>query len=269
MLCCFGEAAKWLKAHPDKTINDFAGAIDHHYYNEPSWFLTHTDYYDEKNYSRDTDNMTTSTYGGGMNVFLGEYAAQSNTWKAALSEAAYMTGLERNGDIVKMAAYAPLFGNLTALHWSPDLIWFNNNTVTSCTIADDVKYNIKIEVKDRNVKCYLDGLLYVDYTIPETEGSEIYQVVSTDKTEDVIVKLVNVTGADKTFAVDIANAGEISDEADVDVVAGNSETDDNILGKEEVVTLKSDKVSGIKDKFNYTVPKYSVTVLSIKRNGNN
>ena len=93
--------------------------------------MTHTDYYDEKNYSRDTDNMTTSTYGGGMNVFLGEYAAQSNTWKAALSEAAYMTGLERNGDIVKMAAYAPLFGNLTALHWSPDLIWFYNNTVTS------------------------------------------------------------------------------------------------------------------------------------------
>ena len=67
----YNEAAKWLKAHPDKTINDFAGAIDHHYYNEPSWFLTHTDYYDEKNYSRDTDNMTTSTYGGGMNVFLG------------------------------------------------------------------------------------------------------------------------------------------------------------------------------------------------------
>ena len=90
----YNEAAKWLKAHPDKTINDFAGAIDHHYYNEPSWFLTHTDYYDEKNYSRTTDNMTTSTYGGGMNVFLGEYAAQSNTWKAALSEAAYMTGLE-------------------------------------------------------------------------------------------------------------------------------------------------------------------------------
>lgn len=63
--------------------------------------------------------------------------------------------------------------------------------------------------------------------------------------------------------------GEISDEADVDVVAGNSETDDNILGKEEVVTLKSDKVRGIKDKFNYTVPKYSVTVLRIKHNGNN
>lgn len=441
----YNEAAKWLKAHPDKTINDFAGAIDHHYYNSPSWFLTHTDYYDEKNYSRTTDKMTTSTYGGGMNVFLGEYAAQSNTLKAALSEAAYMTGLERNGDIVKMAAYAPLFGNLTALHWSPDLIWFNNNTVTSsvnyyvqkifaknagttllkseltgadnvvkslvgkvgvgtwntaakfdnvkvvsndtgkilgkdtftkaenfskywekatdgnwsvkngkliqssdvtntaaygnqgsvayfgnntwknytytvdatkisgqegfmipfsvgdknenyfwniggwnntvsclqkvsggtksdqiagtvtgCQISDGEKYKIKIVVKDRNVKCYLDDILYVDYNIPETEGSESYQVVSTDKTGDVIVKLVNVTGSDKTFAIDVTGAGEISDEADVDVVAGQSETDDNILGKEEAVTLKSDKVTGIKDKFNYTVPRYSVTVLRIK-----
>ena len=75
--------------------------------------------------------MTTSTYGGGMSVFLGEYASLSNTWLSALSEAAYMTGLERNGDIVVMAAYAPLFGNLTALHWSPDLIWFNNKTSTN------------------------------------------------------------------------------------------------------------------------------------------
>ena len=107
-------------------------------------------------------------------------------------------------------------------------------------------------------------MLYVDYTIPETEGSESYQVVSTDKTGDVIIKLVNVTGADKTFAVDVTGLGEISDEAVVDVVAGQSETDDNILGKEEAVTLKSDKVTGIKDKFNYTVPKYSVTVLRIK-----
>lgn len=127
----YDEASDWLKAHPDKTINDFAGAIDHHYYNDPSWFLDHADYYDEKNYSRDTASMTTTKFGGGINVFLGEYAARSNTLKAALSEAAYMTGLERNGDIVKMAAYAPLFGNLTATHWAPDLIWFNNHTSTN------------------------------------------------------------------------------------------------------------------------------------------
>ena len=88
---------------------------------------------DEKNYSRDTGNMTDSPCGGGMDVFLGEYAAQANNWRAALAEAAYMTGLERNGDIVVMSAYAPLFGNLTAAHWAPDLIWFNNHQVT-CSV---------------------------------------------------------------------------------------------------------------------------------------
>ena len=109
---------------------DFAGATDHHYYNQPEWFLRNTDYYDEKNYKRSVDEMTDTPYGGAIQVFLGEYAAKSNTLRAALAEAAYMTGLERNGDIVRMAAYAPLFGNLTATHWSPDLIWFNNHQVT-------------------------------------------------------------------------------------------------------------------------------------------
>ncbi|MBR3781366.1 MAG: carbohydrate binding domain-containing protein [Clostridia bacterium] len=109
---------------------DFAGATDHHYYNQPEWFLRNADYYDEDNYKRSVDEMTDTIYGGGIKVFLGEYAAKSNTLKAALAEAAYMTGLERNGDIVRMAAYAPLFGNLTATHWSPDLIWFNNHQVT-------------------------------------------------------------------------------------------------------------------------------------------
>ena len=66
----YEEAARWLSANPDKTINDYAGAIDHHYYNDPAWFLNHADYYDEKNYSRDTENMTNTTFGGGINVFL-------------------------------------------------------------------------------------------------------------------------------------------------------------------------------------------------------
>ncbi|MBR1832138.1 MAG: carbohydrate binding domain-containing protein [Ruminiclostridium sp.] len=127
-------AYKYAKEELDNgdfdSITDFAGLIDHHYYNAPEWFLEHSDYYDESNYSRDTDSMKTSPYGGGIPVFLGEYAAQSNNMKAALAEAAYMTGLERNGDIVELAAYAPLFGNLTATHWAPDLIWFNNHTVT-------------------------------------------------------------------------------------------------------------------------------------------
>lgn len=129
-MASYREADKWLKENPGKTITDFAGATDQHYYNPPEWFRAHNDYYDESNYSRDTEGMTTSRFGGAINVFLGEYAAQTNTLRGAIAEASYMTGLERNGDIVVMAAYAPLFGNTTAAHWSPDLIWFNNHTVT-------------------------------------------------------------------------------------------------------------------------------------------
>ncbi|MBQ6119790.1 MAG: hypothetical protein IJK98_11195, partial [Clostridia bacterium] len=129
-------AKDWLNGSED--VTSFAGATDHHYYQSPEWFLQNADYYDEGNYSRTVAHMTDTVYGGAIPVFLGEYAARSNTLYAALAEAAYMTGLERNGDIVKMASYAPLFASMTARHWAPDLIWFNNRTV-----APSVNYEVQ------------------------------------------------------------------------------------------------------------------------------
>ncbi|CAM5744739.1 hypothetical protein SHIRM173S_10755 [Streptomyces hirsutus] len=63
----------------------------------------------------------------GPKVFLGEYASQGNAWKNGLAEAAFMTGLERNADIVELASYAPLLANEDYVQWSPDMIWFNNH----------------------------------------------------------------------------------------------------------------------------------------------
>ena len=120
-------AKDWLNGSED--VSSFAAATDHHYYQSPEWLLQNADYYDEGNYSRTVAHMTDTVYGGAIPVFLGEYAGRSNTLYAALAEAAYMTGLERNGDIVKMASYAPLFASLTARHWAPNLIWFNNEKV--------------------------------------------------------------------------------------------------------------------------------------------
>ncbi|MFF4050027.1 alpha-L-arabinofuranosidase C-terminal domain-containing protein [Streptomyces chartreusis] len=87
--------------------------VDEHYYNSPNWFLQNNDRYDS--YDR-----------GGPKVFLGEYASQGNAWKNGLSEAAFMTGLERNADVVKLASYAPLLANEDYVQWRPDLVWFNN-----------------------------------------------------------------------------------------------------------------------------------------------
>ncbi|GKQ34846.1 alpha-L-arabinofuranosidase C-terminal domain-containing protein [Streptomyces sp. A012304] len=97
-------------------LNREAGVdmVDEHYYNNPQWFLQNNDRYDS--YDRK-----------GPKVFLGEYASWGNAFKNGLAEAAFMTGLERNADIVKLASYAPLFANEDYVQWSPDMVWFNNH----------------------------------------------------------------------------------------------------------------------------------------------
>ncbi|MFD3517686.1 alpha-L-arabinofuranosidase C-terminal domain-containing protein [Streptomyces sp. NPDC058657] len=87
--------------------------VDEHYYNSPQWFLENNDRYDS--YDRK-----------GPKVFLGEYASQGNKFSNALAEAAYMTGLERNADVVKLASYAPLLAHTDSVQWRPDMIWFDN-----------------------------------------------------------------------------------------------------------------------------------------------
>lgn len=95
-----------------------ADLVDEHFYRPESWFLSQGARYD--NYDRK-----------GPKVFAGEYAChgQGKKWNhfhAALLEAAFMTGLERNADIVHMATYAPLFAHVEGWQWRPDMIWFDN-----------------------------------------------------------------------------------------------------------------------------------------------
>lgn len=92
--------------------------VDEHFYRNEEWFLKAGNRYD--NYSRK-----------GPKVFAGEYACHGtgkkwNHFNAALLEAAFMTNLERNADLVRMATYAPLFAHVEGWQWRPDAIWFNN-----------------------------------------------------------------------------------------------------------------------------------------------
>jgi len=94
-----------------------ADIVDEHYYRPPQWFLENVDRYDR--YDRK-----------GPKVFAGEYAAhdrnRANNLRSAIAEAAFITGLWRNADVVTMAAYAPLFAKVGHVQWRPDLIWFDN-----------------------------------------------------------------------------------------------------------------------------------------------
>ncbi|GMK39988.1 alpha-N-arabinofuranosidase [Paenibacillus sp. CCS19] len=91
--------------------------VDEHYYFAPQWFMNNADKYDS--YDR-----------SGPDIYVGEYAvtidAGNGNMAAALGEAAFMTGMERNSDIVKMASYAPLFVNVNDRRWNPDAIVFDH-----------------------------------------------------------------------------------------------------------------------------------------------
>ncbi|GAB3010832.1 alpha-L-arabinofuranosidase C-terminal domain-containing protein [Niabella terrae] len=95
--------------------------VDEHYYVAPGWFIYNQDYYDK--YDRNKSA-----------VYLGEYAAhlpgRPNNLETALAEAIHLTALERNADIVKMSSYAPLLAKQGHTQWNPDMIYFNNTSIS-------------------------------------------------------------------------------------------------------------------------------------------
>ena len=156
-----------------------ADLVDEHYYMSPEWFLANAGRYDH--YDR-----------SGPKVFAGEYAAQTrgaaqqenrNNWRAALAEAAFMTGLERNGDVVRMASYAPLLANSAAWQWAPDAIWFN--TLTSYGTPD---YYVQ--------KLYGSNAGSRVISVAQQTDKGLYtSAVLNEKTHELIVKVVNNNAA--------------------------------------------------------------------------
>ena len=150
----------------------------------PGWFLAHSDRYD--NYPRT-----------GPKVFSGEYAAQSvgiaspdnrNNWECALAEAAFMTGLDRNADVVRMASYAPLFAHVDAWQWTPDLIWFDN--LRSYGTPNYYVQKLFSVNKGTNILPVL-----IDGSARNAQQS-LYASASMDKiSSEVVLKVVNVACA--------------------------------------------------------------------------
>lgn len=128
------EGWKFAKAH-----GDVVDLVDEHYYESTGWFLTHPDYYDD--YDRK-----------GPKVYLGEYASRTRTMESALAEAAYLCNVERNGDVVEMCSYAPLLCNVNHQNWNPNLIYFDNDTL-SVTPSYLVQQLFSTHSGDRYVEC--------------------------------------------------------------------------------------------------------------------
>jgi alpha-N-arabinofuranosidase len=229
-----------------------ADLIDENYYMEPKWFRNNAGRYD--NYPR-----------SGPKVFAGEYAAQSvaiaspdnrNNWECALSEAAFITGLERNADVVQMSSYAPLFGHVDAWQWTPNMIWFDNLRSYG-TPNYYVQKMFSVNQGTRLLPVLLDGSA-------KNGQDELYTTAALDeRTGEVIVKFVNTAPAVKELRVNLAGAniaGKV-DKAFVlesaDLKAENSlDNPTRIAPVERHMTISSGE-------FAYTLTPQSFTVLRI------
>lgn len=151
--------------------------VDEHYYRPEKWFLEGAARYD--NYDRK-----------GPKVFAGEYAChprnRRNNFESALSEAAFMTGFERNADIVSMCTYAPLFAHVDGWQWRPDLIWFDNlRSVRS------VNYYVQ-QLYGHNVGTHV--LKTLSDKVALTGQNGIYASSAIDKNKnEIILKIANTS----------------------------------------------------------------------------
>lgn len=204
--------------------------VDEHFYRPESWFLKSGNRYD--NYDRK-----------GPKVFAGEYACHGdgkkwNHFHASLLEAAFLTGVERNADVVHMATYAPLLAHVEGWQWRPDLIWFDNlRSVRSCSWYVQSLYGHN---KGTNVV----PLTMNKQAVSGQEGQNglFASAVWDEPTQTYIVKIANTS--DKAQAINLEFKGLKKSEK---------------LGEGKLITLHSDNLDAENtlDNPNAIVPKES------------
>jgi len=215
--------------------------VDEHYYESPGWFIHNQQFYDKYDRSK-------------PKVYLGEYAShlpgRPTNIETALSEALYLTALERNGDIVSMASYAPLLAKDAHTQWNPDLVYFNNSEV-----KPTVDYFVQ-QLYGQN-----SGDTYWESTIKLSEQSESVtkrvasSVVRDSKTNDLIIKLVNMLPVAVTSEINLPALENLEKSAICTVLSGKPDSRTARPGTSQIEISKD---------FSYQQPAYSFTVIKIK-----
>ncbi|EGN92532.1 glycoside hydrolase family 51 protein [Serpula lacrymans var. lacrymans S7.3] len=238
----------------DPIIEPTPKQYDNHVYQTPTWFAENSFYYDsfERN---------------GTYYFQGEYAAISTnatnlygtvsegrlmypTMQSSSGEAAYMTGFERNADIVFAASYAPLLMNTADYQWTPNLVSFDAANVYPST-SYYVQQLFSINRGDE----------YLPSTLPDANGTVFWSVTRNVTAGEVLIKIANPVGtvSDLTFILPYTN---VSPTGISTVLTGPETASNSPSTPDAVVPVTSTITTGAT--FNYTVPGYSVSVLTVK-----
>jgi alpha-L-arabinofuranosidase len=223
--------------------------VDEHYYDTSEWFRQHANMYDS--YSRK-----------GPKIYVGEFAvrkdAGNGNLRGALAEAAFMTGMERNSDIVIMSSYAPLFNNPAWQRWSPNAVLFNSSQVVGAP-SYHVQAMFAANLPDVILPLGIQG----------AEKNDLHETVFgvaglKQSSREVIVKLVNTADHALIAQVNLVGAKRINSTAQGTILTSASATDENSFAQPKKVYPKSIIIHNAAPTFNYTMPANSVTILKLK-----
>ena len=220
--------------------------LDDHYYKRADEFFA-----DVKHY----DNVDRS----GPKIFVGEWATREGSpttnMNAALGDAAWMTGMERNSDLIVMASYAPLFVNVNpgGMQWESDLIGYN--AVTSYGSPS-----------------YYAQAMFAQYLGTEAPTSSVtgggerffYSVTRDPNNDAVYLKLVNASSAAQPVEINLAGANNVGKTGTLVSLSGNNPAETNTISAPMRIAPVKTPLTNVGAKFNHTVPAYSIQVIQLQ-----
>lgn len=228
---------------------------DEHFYRDENWFLKSGNRYD--NYDRSKK---------APKVFAGEYACHGrgkkwNHFNAALMEAAFMTDLERNADIVEMATYAPLFAHVEGWQWRPDAIWYDNlRKFNSCSYYVQQLYSLN---KGTNV------LLLTMNGKPVAGNADqnglFASAVLDKKTNEVVIKVINTGDKPQPVTLNLKGMKKGSYSAQLISFHSDDLTAENTLDNPTKIVPQTSNLSVTAPAQEVTVPARTFYIYRIKK----
>ena len=219
--------------------------LDEHYYEPNTYFLNKRQY---DNYSRDRKTK----------VYLGEYAAKDKKLIDALAEGLYLLHVERNGDVVAMTSYAPLFARKNGTQWNPDLIYYDNERpFLTCS------YYVQQMFGQSAGQYYYGNCVKfegdaADVIQPQENVHYGQSVVLNVKTRQLFVKLCNADAEAKVANIDLSRFKGIKKVATKTTIAGQPNDENNFDA--QPIAPKTETIKAQK-KFNFNLAPYSMVML--------
>jgi alpha-L-arabinofuranosidase len=226
---------------------DMGGApievADDHYYNTPGFFFDHAGQYDRT--SRE-----------GRKIYVGEYAVNRDVGRGnlmgALAEAAFLIGLERNADLVRICSYAPLFVNVNDRSWPVNLIEFDSSRVVGRT-SYHVQKLFASNRPDEVLKTSVEG---------QSAEPDVFALSGVDREKgEIVLKIVNRAKDLRLVHLRIGGVEGLGSAASVTTLSHEDPTAENTLDDPEVVVPVASKFTGVAPEFGYGLPPHSLTIL--------